>query len=582
MTQSAPTQTELTRLRVLIHQIDRRLSQLSQVVVRASTQTSLQTQYDLQNILEEIKQSLQELESRVKAHEKEREHLHALQAVGAAINSSLELQEVLQEVMDAIIALTGAERGFLMLLDEASGELDVQIARNINRETIREPSFDVSRSIMQQVRQSGEPVVTINAQSDPRFSGSESVISYNLRSILCVPLKVRNAITGVIYADNRIAAGIFRDEDRDLLSNFANQAAVAIENARLFAQIRDQLGRITEMKNLMDDVFASIASGVITLDTEDRISLFNRAAESILGLASQQVLSQPYRKVLTPVPGVDAMVEQVKSYGGQYNMEVDTMVAHRSGLTTLNMTFSPLRDLKQETLGVAVVVEDVSEKKRIESLRRYLPPALVDQVRGLDAAQRPQRRQLSVMFADVRGYTAISERLEPERLIQVINGYWEVAARAINKYEGVIDKYMGDAIMAEFNTTLNPQADHVMRAVRAALMMKNELLAYHAVLPEERRFYFGLGVHCGDAVVGNVGTYSRKDYSVLGDAVNLAKRLQEVAEPNQILISQAIYELVQEWVEVIPLGPVHVKNRQTPVLAYELLRAKDGSSPDLT
>lgn len=562
---------------MLIHQIDMRLSQLSQVVVRASTQTSMQTQYDLQKLLEEIKQSLQELEGRVKAHEKEREHLHALQAVGAAINSSLELQDVLQEVMDAIIALTGAERGFLMLLDEQTSELEIQIARNINRETIRERSFDVSRSIMQQVRETGEPIVTINAQSDPRFSGSESVISYNLRSILCVPLKVRNTITGVIYADNRIAAGIFRDEDRDLLSNFANQAAVAIENARLFAQIRLQLKEITEIKNLMDDVLASIASGVITLDTDDRILLFNRAAEQILGVAAQQVLAQPYRQALTPVPGVDAMVEQVKSYGGQYNMEVDAVVANRSGLTTLSMTFSPLRDVSQQTHGIAVVLDDVSEKKRIESLRRYLPPALVDQVRGLDAAQRPQRRRLSVMFADVRGYTTLSERMEPERLIRVLNGYWEIAARAINQYEGVIDKYMGDAIMAEFNTTLNPQEDHVWRAVRTALMMMQELAAYHTVLPEERRFHFGLGVHCGDAVVGNVGTYSRKDYSVLGDAVNLAKRLQEIAEPGQILISHEIYEPVCDWVEVNPLGAVQVKNRTSPVMAYELLGLKDSA-----
>lgn len=577
MSQTAQTQTELTRLRVLIHQIDMRLSQLSQVVVRASTQTSMQTQYDLQKLLEEIKQSLQELEGRVKAHEKEREHLHALQAVGAAINSSLELQDVLQEVMDAIIALTGAERGFLMLLDEQTSELEIQIARNINRETIRERSFDVSRSIMQQVRETGEPIVTINAQSDPRFSGSESVISYNLRSILCVPLKVRNTITGVIYADNRIAAGIFRDEDRDLLSNFANQAAVAIENARLFAQIRLQLKEITEIKNLMDDVLASIASGVITLDTDDRILLFNRAAEQILGVAAQQVLAQPYRQALTPVPGVDAMVEQVKSYGGQYNMEVDAVVANRSGLTTLSMTFSPLRDVSQQTHGIAVVLDDVSEKKRIESLRRYLPPALVDQVRGLDAAQRPQRRRLSVMFADVRGYTTLSERMEPERLIRVLNGYWEIAARAINQYEGVIDKYMGDAIMAEFNTTLNPQEDHVWRAVRTALMMMQELAAYHTVLPEERRFHFGLGVHCGDAVVGNVGTYSRKDYSVLGDAVNLAKRLQEIAEPGQILISHEIYEPVCDWVEVNPLGAVQVKNRTSPVMAYELLGLKDSA-----
>lgn len=574
MTQSAPTQTELTRLRALIHEIDHHLGQLDQVVTRAATQPSQPAQGDIQNLLGPMQQSLQELETRIKRHEKEREHLHALQAVGAAINSSLELQQVLQEVMDAIIALTGAERAFLMLMNDNTGAFEVQIARNMDRETIAEASFDVSRSVMQSVVESGQPVVTINAQSDPRFSGSDSVISYNLRSILCVPLKVRAIITGVIYADNRIASGIFNDTDRDLLANFANQAAVAIENARLFQQIRDQLAHITEMKNLMDDVFASIASGVITIDTADTVSLFNRAAERILGLSARQVLEQPYRNALAAVAGIDSMVEQVKHYGGQYNMEVDTAVARSTGVTTLNMTFSPLRDVQQEPLGVVVVLDDISEKKRVESLRRYLPPALVDQVRGLDVAQRPQRRRMSVMFADVRGFTTLSEWMEPEKLIQVINGYFAVAATAINRYEGVIDKYMGDAIMAEFNTTLNPQVDHLERAVRTALMIQAELAAYHAVLPTERRLYFGIGLHVGEAVAGNVGTHFRKDYSVLGDAVNTAKRLQELSGPDQIIISQAVYDSVKSWVEVKPLGSQQLKNRQEPIVVYELLGEK--------
>lgn len=569
------TQLQLTRLRLLIAELNNRLGQVSQAVVRSQTNVPRQANNEVLNLIEPTKHTLQEIEKRIKAHEKEREHLRALQNVGAAINSSLDLPEVLREVMDAIIRLTGAERGFLMLINEETGEMDVSIARNMGQETIAESSFDISRSIVQTVARTGEPVVTINAQSDPRFSGSESVISYNLRSILCVPLKVRDAITGVIYADNRIAAGIFDDTDRNMLVAFANQAAVAIENARLFQQIRAQLSDITEMKNLMDDVFASIASGVITIDTADRIALFNRAAERILGMPTKSVVGQHYHAILAQMDGVETLVEQVKSNGGQYNLEADAFVKQRAGVTTLNMTFSPLRDIQQEMLGVTVVLDDVSEKKRVESLRRYLPPALVDQVRGLDAAQRPQRRRMSVMFADVRGFSALSEQLQPEVMVQIINGYFSVAAAAINAYEGVIDKYMGDAIMAEFNTTLNPQLDHVERAVRTAWMMQEQLTAYHDELPEAHRLHFGIGLHVGEAVVGNVGTHFRKDYSVLGDAVNLAKRLQELASSNQVIISDAIYQAVRSWVEVESMGEQMVKGRKTPVKVYRLVGIRE-------
>ena len=564
------TQFQLQRLQMLIEELSARVDQFNQLVRRqAHNQHQLPLASTLLRQLSPMQRILNELKERAEAHEKEREQLRALQAVGAVINSSLDLSEVLRVVMDAIIELTGAERGFLMLLDE-QGELDVQVARNMDRKTIETSSFDISRSIVQSVAETGDPVVTLNAQSDPRFASQESIISYNLRSILCVPLKMKDTITGVIYADNRIASGIFGDTDRDLLAAFANQAAVAIDNARLFQQIRAQLANITEMKNLMDDVFASIASGVITIDTYDRIALFNRAAEQILNVPAQKVLDQPYTRALSVMEGFADMVEQVKERGGQRTVELDTVVSRRRGMTTLNLTFSPLRDIQQDMLGVAVVMNDVSETKRLESVRRYLPPGLVDQVRDLDAAQRPQRRRMSVLFADIRGFSSISERLAPEKLIQVLNGYFTVAARAINQFEGIIDKYMGDAIMAEFNTTLNPQPNHVERAVRTALMMRDELSAYHDGLAEDRRLHFGIGLHVGEAVVGNVGTDFRKDYSVIGDAVNLAKRLQEVAGPGQILLSEAAYLEVADWVDVDALEPMQVKGRQALEQFYQL------------
>jgi PAS domain S-box-containing protein len=412
----------------------------------------------------------------------------------------------------------------------------------------------------------------MNAQSDPRFAAQESIISYNLRSILCVPLRIKDTTIGVVYADNRVAAGIFGDADRDLLAAFANQAAVAIENARLFRQIRDHLTEITEIKDLMDNVFASIASGVITIDEADRIALYNRAAERMLGVPANSVVQQAYHNVLATLGlTVEPLVQEVKKNGGIQNTEVDIVVSKRSGVTTLNLTFSPLRDIQQETLGVAMVLDDVSEKKRLESVRRYLPPELVDQVRDLDAAQRPQRRILTVLFADVRGFSTFGEHLDPEKLIQIINGYFTEAVHAITRYQGLTDKFMGDAVMALFNTPLNPQMDHVERAARTALMIQTSMAAYHANLPEERRLHFGIGVHMGEAVVGNVGSNLRKDYSAIGDAVNLAKRLQEMARPGQILVSQDVYQQIEAQAVVEALPPMQVKGRQALEQVYELL-----------
>ncbi|MFZ0546202.1 MAG: adenylate/guanylate cyclase domain-containing protein [Candidatus Promineifilaceae bacterium] len=566
------TQTDLKKLRQLIDDLEEVVDRQHQTFAEADTAGAMvHSSRELVKLLTPAKLTLEALARRVENQEEERQQMKALQEVGAVINSSLDQSQVLNTVMDTIIELTGAERGFLMLVNEETGEMEVEVARNINRETIEESTFEISRSIVGSVAKTAISVVTTNAQADPRFASQESIISYNLRSILCVPLKIKDTIIGVIYADNRIVSGIFVDTDRDLLTAFANQAAVAIENARLFKQIRDQLADITEMKNLQDDVFESIASGVITIDIADRISLYNRAAERILGVPSHLVIDRNYQKVLVSVgEEVEALVEQTKLTGGYHNIEIDTHLADRSGTTTLNLTFSPLRDIQQETLGVAMVLDDISEKKRLESVRRYLPPALVDQVRDLDAAQRPQRRYVSVMFADVRGFTTMSEQLKPERLIEIINGYFTIAARAISDLEGLIDKFMGDAVMALFNTPLNPQKDHFDRVVKAAQLMREGVLQYNETVPEDERLYFGIGIHVGEAVVGNVGSQLRKDYSAIGDAVNLAKRLQEIAHANQIILSEEAYDHVKDWVDVEKLEPVQVKGRQALTQIYDL------------
>ncbi len=568
-------QTNLKELRQLIDRVDGTVDRQQQTMIRS--REDMQTADELSRLLIYVRRSIEGLEQHVKEQDKRHSQIKALQDIGKVINSSLDLEEVLSFVMDAIIHLTKAERAILLLREE-SGELKVQLARNMDKETIeKSASFKISRSIVQSVAESGEAVATMNAQSDPRFAAQESIISYNLRSILCVPLMSKESVIGVIYADNRIAAGIFNDADRDMLTAFANQAAVAIENARLFRETQNHLAEIMEMKELMDNVFASIASGVITINKADRIELYNRAAEHLLGVNAESMVSELYHTCLDALGmPVSDLVEMVKSNGDIHDTEMDVFAKSRHDATTLHLTLSPLRgEENSEMLGVAMVLNDISEKKRLESVRRYLPPALVDQVRDIDAAQRPQRRVLSVLFADIRGFSTYSEHLDPEELIQVINGYFTEAVRAITHYEGMTDKFMGDAVMALFNTPLNPQEDHAARTVRAAWMMKQNMEAHVQTMPENRRIYFGIGVHTGDAVIGNVGSALRKDYSAIGDAVNLAKRVQETAKANQILLSQDTYEQVKEWVVVNELPAMRVKGRQAYEHLYEMIGIRE-------
>jgi signal transduction histidine kinase len=196
---------------------------------------------------------LLEIISQEHAATDERSRLAALYEVSKLIGSSLDLEEVLNQVMDAIIQLTGAERGFLMLFDER-GELEIKAARNLAKETLEEDEFAISRSVIGAVARTGEQVVTTDAAEDPRFASQASVVTHGLHSIQCVPLRTRGEIIGVVYVDNRIRKGVFDEADLAMLSAFTSQAAVAIENARLFTRTDEALAARVGELSIMQEI----------------------------------------------------------------------------------------------------------------------------------------------------------------------------------------------------------------------------------------------------------------------------------------------------------------------------------------
>ena len=170
------------------------------------------------------------------------ERLALVYQLSRTFSSSLDLDEVLNTVMDEVISATKAERGFL-LLREPDGKLTFRAARGMEKETIEDPQFQISRGVVERVAESGKPILTSDAQEDSRFMGRQSVMSLGLRAILCAPLKVKDKLLGAIYVDNRIHAGLFSEQDLELLSAIASSAAISIENARLY-QVAVEKGRM--------------------------------------------------------------------------------------------------------------------------------------------------------------------------------------------------------------------------------------------------------------------------------------------------------------------------------------------------
>jgi len=192
------------------------------------------------------------------AHKKQikaqQERLAALYEVSSRLTTTLDLTELLNLVMDSTIQLTDAERGYLVLVDDVTGRLETAAARNVDRETIEGSSMEISRSIVRHVATTGSSIHTDNAQEDDRFADHQSVVGYKLRSIMCAPLRARGRVIGAAYVDNRLFASAFADEDLELLNAFASQAAMAIDNARLFRQTDEALARRVEELTLFQQI----------------------------------------------------------------------------------------------------------------------------------------------------------------------------------------------------------------------------------------------------------------------------------------------------------------------------------------
>ncbi|HEY7850680.1 MAG TPA: GAF domain-containing protein, partial [Ktedonobacterales bacterium] len=295
----------------------------------------------------------------------ERSRLATLYNIAQQINSSYDLDALLGRVLALLIDVVRAERGGILLWDEQQHALAYTAARDNQGQALSEQQMNVSRSVVEQVWSSQQPLVTIDAQADDRLRLNQSVVSYGIRSVMCAPLHVREQHVGVVYVDSRRETRPFDQSSLELLAAFCNQAAIAIENARLVTDLRRNIRELKAIKSYMDNVFASIASGVVTADTDGRVTTMNLAAARILNRSGEAALGGQVGEALAEVADEvvrDAMRRAISERAETLGYELRRELPAR-GDVSLRMNISPLRetDGAGDPLGVALTLEDLTE-----------------------------------------------------------------------------------------------------------------------------------------------------------------------------------------------------------------------------
>ena len=479
-----------------------------------------------------------------------------------------------------------------MLRDAASGQLQFSVGRNLDARSV-EGDPEISRNIVATVYGEGRPLLIGDAVADPRIKSFESVVVQSLRSVMCAPLIVRGTCIGVLYVDNSLSAELFTQADLDLVTAFANMAAAAIENARLHEQLATQVREISSMKTSQDRILRSVSSGIVAVDRAGTIESINQAAAEMLAAQAAHAVGKPLSSILPPrfmlalgaIFGDDGAEPGATIQGFEMVGELPGR-----GYVHLQHRLSPLRDEAGTTVGYVLVLDDHTEHERLDRERRqasaereriegifktYMAPAVFREVLRQGAEHSGiggDRRTLTVLFADIRGFTGLSEKLPPEQVVEILNGYLAAATDVIFEHEGTIDKFIGDAIMALFGAPV-PMENHALQAVRAALAMQRR---FAETPPRQgQRASFGVGINTGQGIVGSIGAPQLMSYTVIGDVVNVSARLQGEARAGEVLITAETYQQVAQSVEAEELGSIYVKGRLAPVTMYKVTALRD-------
>ncbi len=347
------------------------------------------------------------------------------------------------------------------------------------------------------------------------------------------------------------------------------------EKHKLSREVDETSRALTAATELSDRVIESLSAGVAVVEIDpQRITLYSSRLEEIFGIPTEQVIGRTLQEALVGVEGMD-LEELIYAVGSQGRLPLRRVQAtfpngkRRTLLVRAERLFDP-EGIAESTV---IVIDDVSERELlIDSFSRYVSREVLDRLlaRGEVPGLAGERKTCTILFADIRGFTSLAEKLSPEEVHELVNSYFEVMVEGIESNKGFIDKFVGDKVMAIFHVGEAKIA--ALNAVRAAQTIQARIV----VLASERReaglppVEVGIGINSGEVLLGNVGSATRMEFTAIGDTVNVADRLQGLAKGGVILCGPTTAELIAGEVEAMAEDAIQLKGRSAAVQPWRV------------
>ncbi|MBI5750378.1 MAG: GAF domain-containing protein [Nitrospinae bacterium] len=554
--------------------------------------------------------------------------LRILQQVSQVAIAPFNFNRVLDAMMDRVMEALHTDAGSIILQNKDTGLLEFKVTKGEKSEEIKKYKLRVGEGIAGWVFKNKKSIIANDVYKDKRFKKSISQkLKYETHNILCTPLLVKNVAIGVLEVINKELYSPFVDDDLRILNILANNISIVIENARLFdtslkkinelntlSEISRNINSILDLDPLLKvvmhnatEVMKAEVSSVLLLDEDEKELIFRIA----LGEKGEKV-KKIKLKVGEGIAGWVAktgkaiIVNDVKNEP-RFNQRVD----RKTGFKTRSILCVPLYS-KEKMIGVIQVInkhenlpftkgdeellhtfachaaiaienaklyENIREEERKRGIyQRFLSPQIVDEImnKAKTISLGGRRQNVTILFSDIRGFTEITEAKPPEYIVDLLNEYFAEMIDVIFKYGGTLDKFIGDGLMAIFGTPIYYK-DHAKRGVVAALEMQERLKALN--MKNRKRgiveLAVGIGVNTGSVIAGNIGSEKRMEYTVVGNGVNIASRLEGLAQGGQILITESTYnELKGLKLDVEKLKQVQVRGKRGAMDIYQVKSIK--------
>jgi class 3 adenylate cyclase/PAS domain-containing protein len=482
---------------------------------------------------------------------------------------------------------------FYVLKDTDDRMSDLKLAAKRGRYPVPETISGKSEMVCF-IRECKESLVFNNNTSSRKYEAfmKETLINPEMKSGMALPIVSFPREIGVLFV-GALTPCFFNRKRFHFLDSYTKLAAGALQTSLLFGETRIQDRKIDSLERYQENVFNSMTNMIITTDEAGQIYYFNEPAARAMSLKQEDLgrgLENVFRGCLSPkaITAIQKSLqdgEEILGFEGIYRGDdndmdyslnitpLKTPRGKKEGMTLLFTNQTREKELKK-------AVKTVNDERRLikDMFARYMSQEVMTSLMESPDSIKlgGDKREATVFFADIRGYTSFSEGRDPEVIVEILNEYFSEAVENVIQYKGYIDKFIGDCIMAVWGVPMQPKKDDAINAVSCAVAIQE------AVRSSKRKFFrkeasrlrIGIGVNTGPLVAGNLGSIQRMDYSVIGDTVNLAARLEGAAEADEIIISQATRDQIGNHFNLEKREPIRVKGKVKPIKIYNVLGFK--------